>query len=310
MPMLENRAVVLAKEESTYGTDSTPSPTTDAILCEAPIVEPVGRKVERNFVRPYFGALPPINIGEAVKATITAELKGSGAAGTVPEIAPLLRGCGMDETIVPATSVTYKPNSNSTKSVTIYFYRHNIEHKILGARGTWSLEAKASEYAKLKFEFTGLYAGPVDGTMPSSPTFSAILPARFLSALFSFNAYSAVIETLKFVYGNVIAKRMSANSATGILEYFVKERKVTGDFDPEMPTIATHDFFGDWAASTAADLTAQFGSAAGNKCVIDAPHAVLDVMKYGARDNLLTLTAPFTATPSSTGDDEISLAFT
>ena len=308
--MLKNRAVILAKAESTYGTDPTPSPTTDAILCETPVVDPVGRKIERNFVRPYFGALPPLNVGEAVKATITAELKGSGTAGTAPEIGPLLAGCGMDETVVAATSVTYKPNSGSTKSITIYFYRHNILHHIHGARGTWSLDVKAAEYAKLKFEFTGLYAGPVDGTMPSSPTFNATIPPRFLSALFSFNSYAATIESLKFVYGNTIAKRMDANSATGILEYFVKERKVTGDFDPEMVAVATHDFFADWAASTAANLTATFGSAAGNKCVIDAPHAVLDVMKYGNRENQLTLTAPFIATPSSTGDDEITLAFT
>ena len=34
--MLKTRAVILAEKEITYGTDPTPLPASNAILCEAP----------------------------------------------------------------------------------------------------------------------------------------------------------------------------------------------------------------------------------------------------------------------------------
>jgi hypothetical protein len=37
--MLKTRAVILADKEVTYGTDPTPLPASNAVLCEAPEIE-------------------------------------------------------------------------------------------------------------------------------------------------------------------------------------------------------------------------------------------------------------------------------
>src|SRR4030065_2464592 len=145
--MLKTRAVILAEKEVTYGNDTTTLPCSNAILCEAPEIEVLGKKLERNNVKSYFGTLALGNVGEGVKISITTELKGSGTAGTPPEIGPLLEACGMTHTNVPVTSDQYDPNSDlesDQDSVTIYFYQHNICHKVTGCRGAVCLEGKAA----------------------------------------------------------------------------------------------------------------------------------------------------------------------
>ena len=308
--MLKTRAVILAEQEVTYGTDPTPLPTTNAILCEAPEIEVLGRKQERNNTKSYFGTLAPVNIGEGIKISFTTELKGSGTAGTAPEFGVLLEACGMTKTNVPATSDTYDPNSlleDQQKSVTIYFYQHNICHKVTGCRGTWSLEGKSGEYGKIKFELTGLYVGPIDENIPAA-TFQSTLPPRLLSASFALGAYAAIIESFKVDIGNEIGKRPSANSATGILSYFIRERAVKGEIDPEAVPLSSWNPWNLWANSTSGALTITFGSAAGNRCVVSGPKVLLDSVKYAERESLLTYSTPLLFTPDA-GNDEVRLLF-
>jgi len=308
--MLKSKAIVLAKIETTYGVDASPTAAANAILCEEPEIEVLGKKLERNNTRSYLGALTPLNIGEGIKISFGTELKGSGTAGTAPEIGPLLRACGLTETVVASTSVTYDPHSDvlNGESVTLYFYRDAILHKVLGARGNVSLEAKAGEFAKLKFELTGLYAGPVDTTLPTG-TFNAVLPPVFQNASFSLDGYSAVIENLSVNLGNEIAKRVDANAASGIKEYFIRARAVTGECDPEVVPLSTKDFWSAWSNSSRVALSATIGSAAGNICTITAPKVAFDVPKYADREDLLTYGLSLIFTPD-TGNDEISIAFT
>src|SRR4051812_3301018 len=110
--MLDKRAVLLSKDEGTYNTDSVPVAGTNAIL-----IEGLGwafantRMYQRKPVRASFAELKPVYAGTLIDVSGTCEIKGAGAAGTVPEIAPLLRSSGWAETIVASTSVTYKPTS-------------------------------------------------------------------------------------------------------------------------------------------------------------------------------------------------------
>lgn len=310
--MLKTRAVLWAKLETTYGTDPTPEKTTDAILCEAPEYEVVSRKQERNNVKAYYGTNAPVMIGEAQKIGFTCELKGSGAAGTAPEIGVLLQSCAMTLTTSAGVSNIYTPNSDledAQKSCTIWYYQHNILHKLTGCRGTWSLEAKAGEYAKIKFEMTGIFADPADGTMPTDSTYKTTLPPRMISAAFALGSYSAIIENFKVTLGNEIATRVSANEATGILGYFVKERAVTGEIDPEAVALSTWNPWTLWGGSTPGSLSCTFGGTAGNICTVTGPAVMLDTVKYADRENLLTYSTPLIFTPSS-GNDEVVLAFT
>lgn len=309
--MNKNKAVVLAKlEAGGYGVDPTPTTALNAIFCEEPEIEPIVKTLERNHVRQTYGNVLPIRVGEGMKLSFKVELAGSGALGIAPHIGSLLRACNLVETINAGVSVVYDPTSDGDggESVTIYFYRHNLEHKITGCRGTFKLETKTNEVAKLSFEFTGLYAGPTDVALPTDPVYPTVLPPIFRSASLALDGYAAVIDAFSLDLGNSITSRPDANSATGILEYYVSDRKVSGEIDPEAVALATKDFWSMWQASLAVAFTATIGQVAANRCVVAGPKVAIDDLKYGDRDNRLTYAMPLMFTPDS-GDDEVSFTF-
>ncbi len=308
--MLKNKAVILAKIETTYGVDPTPTAALNTILCGDLDFEVLDSKVERNNIKPNFGAQRFVAIGEGQKLSFSVELKGSGAAGTPPEIGPLLRACNFTQTISAGISVTYAPNSSTSgESVALYYYQDGILHKIGGARGTFSIaDAKVNQYARIKFEFTGIYAGPAAaGLVTQVP--NATVPPLFRGASFALDTYAAVIDGISIDVKNDIVKRVDVNSATGILEWFIKERTVTAKITPEMVLPATKDFWGMWAGGSAYAMTCTIGSVAGNRCVVTAPAAQIDKPKYGDRENILTAELPLVLTPTATGNDEIVFLF-
>lgn len=309
--MIKGKALLLAKTEVTYGLDAGPTGALNSMLCEAPAVEPVITSLERQNVRAFLGAFQKLNVGEAIKIKFSTELKGSGTAGTAPEIGPLLKACGFTETIVPATSVTYAPNSNilTADSCTIWFYFDGMVHKTTGCRGTFDIEAKAGQYAKINWEFTGLYQKAADLALTTG-TFNATVPARFVSALLAIDTYAAIVENLKITIGNEIAKRVDANAATGISAYFIKARNVTGEIDPEVVTLATKDFWTMMDSSSLVAFTARIGSSAGNICTISSARVQLTDIKYGDRENMMTYQLPIVFIPGASGNDEISIVLT
>lgn len=316
--MLKTKALILAKIEVTYGVDAAPVAATNAILCEDPDITPISRGVERNNVKPNFGAKSKLIIGEGLKLSFTTELRGPGGVApitTAPDIGPLFRGCCMTQTIVNTTGqecVKYTPHSDGIggESLTLWFYLDGNLHKAVGCRGAFSLKATVNEYAKLAWEFTGLYAGPVTAGALPTPTFTAVQPPVFKSALFTIDTYAAIIESLSIDVQNTIAKRPDANAATGILGWIITERAVTGEIDPEVAAIATKDFWAMWAASSSVAMTATIGQTAGNRCVIACPAVQIDEgLKYGDREGILTYGLPLIIKPTTAGNDEIEFKF-
>jgi hypothetical protein len=306
---LANKGVLLAKIETAYGSDPTPTPQANSIRAEGIKIEAVWKKMTRNFMQPYMGQRKVVNIGEGIKLTFKTELKGSGTKGNAPEAGPLFRACNYTQSLTANTKADYDPNSllDSAESITIYFYLDGLLHKAVGCRGTCSLEGKAGEYGYLSWEFTGIFAGPTDDSNPT-PTWDAVVPPRLIAASFAYDTYAAVIESLKIAMGNEITRRPSANAATGILQYMIKDRKPTANIDPEVVTLATKSFWTLMTASTESALTCTWGSADGNKVIVAAPKCMLDDLKYGERENILTHDIPLILTPN-TGNDELQFSF-
>lgn len=308
--MLRKRQIILAKVESAYGSDPTPVENTNAILAEIASIKIGGRTIERNNVQTYFGQNAPVNVGESLELEFITELKGSGVVATAPEIGVLFRGCNFTETITPATSVVYDPNSNSStaESLTFYFYIDGIRFKLLGARGSFSVDLKAGEYGKITWKFSGLYAIPTDTAIVTG-TYNSTVPPRFLSAAFALHSYAAVFEALSIDIGNEIVKRVSSNAATGVLEYLIMSRNVTGKLDPEAVLVATKDWYTIWGASTRSTLTTAVGATAGNICTITGPKVALSGLDLADRSGILTHDMALVFSPN-TGNDEIKFAFT
>ena len=154
-------SAILAKIETTEGTDSTPTGSANALLVSEQSIEPlVASNVPRELVRNYFGASEHL-VGTAyLMVEFTVELQGSGTAATAPAWGALLRGCGFAESGL-VSYAAYAPDTPSAqKSVTIYYYDSGSLHKLLGAKGTVSEGGMSvSGRPTLKFRFMGVDGG-------------------------------------------------------------------------------------------------------------------------------------------------------
>lgn len=154
-------SAILAKIETTEGTDSVPTGGSNALLVSEQSIEPlVANNVPRELIRNYFGASEHL-VGTAyVMVEFTVELQGSGTAATAPAWGALLRACGFAESGL-VSFAAYAPDTPANqKSATIYYYDSGSLHKLLGAKGTVSEGGMSvSGRPTLKFRFLGVDGG-------------------------------------------------------------------------------------------------------------------------------------------------------
>lgn len=309
MSKLSRRRVLLAKVESTYGVDAVPTGADNAIL-----IEDLNwsmdrlRLVERPAIRSSIGTLQQLYGGSLQAASFTVEVKGSGTAGTAPEIGVLLRGCAMAENIVASTSVTYLPASASQASLTLYIYEDGTLTKLLGARGTVDFTGATGGRLMANFSFTGHFTGPAD-TALATPTYDSAVPAVLIGGSFSIGSFAAVIESMNFSLGNELGVPPDINAADGYAEVHVIGRDVNGSINPEQPLVATAAFLADLKSGTTRAFDSGTFGAVGNQFRVQMPSVYYRDISPGEREGVLFYELPFGAVESTT-DDEISLAFT
>lgn len=306
--------ILLAKEESTYGSDPTPTVGSNAVETIGIGVNYAGDVLERNLQK---GTLSPDipKLGQRwIEVDFTCEVKWSGTKGTAGRLADLIEACGFDEVASAGSSVTYTPASGTMKSVTIYVYDLQDSglarlHKIVGARGNLSMELEAGQIAKFIFKFFGLYTAPSDVSAPSTPTFDSTTPPIVESSSLTLNAVSSLIaQKVGVDMNNDIVKQDDINSSAGLKGFIITGRKPSGTLNPEKVTQTVYNYATDWLAQTARELSVVVGSADGNKLTVSAPKLSIDKLGEADRNGIGVDDLPFRLTRSS-GNDEIQLKF-
>ena len=313
MAKLYRKRTVLIKSEATYGTDSTPAGS-DAVQVRNLEVTPVESDVlSRDLIRPYLGASPQLIANTRVQVTFEVEYAGSGTLGTAPRYGSLLKSCGFSETVVASTSVTYAPVSTSFSSVTIYYSTDGVRHKVTGARGTYTLNLTANQIPVINFTMTGNYVAPTDTADPT-PTFTAQATPKIFNdtnttAFTLFSETDLPLQSCQLDIGNEVIYRELINSDK---EVTIVNRSGSGSLIIEMPTLASHDFFADAVASTTGNLSIVHGTTAGNIITLaSAANAVsLGAPSYSEDSGVVMLNLPYTLVPSTSGNDEFTLAYT
>jgi hypothetical protein len=310
MALLSRKRLILVKTETTYGTDATPVGT-DALLVRNLDITPLsGELVSRDLVRPYYGNYDQLIAKTSVAVTFEVELAGSGTAGTAPKYGACLKACGMSETVVATTSVTYAPVSSSFSSVTIYFNVDGVLHKLTGCRGDMSMSCAVGQIPTLKFNLTGVYNAPTDTAQPSVTYAAQATPLIFRqgnTSAFSFFSYSGVLQSVELNLANSLVYRELVG---GTKETLLTDRKPAGTVMIEAVAIATKDFFTAALGTATGNLTFLHGTTAGNKVTFTAP--TVDVLNpaYQDQDSVMMLSIPYVATPTTAGNDEFTLAYT
>ena len=311
MALLTRKRLILAKAEATYGTDPTPTGSANAILVRNLDIVPLQSDiVQRELIRPYLGNYEQLLAQTRVQVTFEVELAGSGAAGTAPAYGPVLKACGLSETVVVTTSVTYAPVSTSFSSVTIYFYQDGIRHIVTGARGTFTLNGQVGAIPTIAFTMTGIYNAPTD-TALATPTYAnQATPLIFKNGnttSFSAFSYSGALQSIDLNLGNEIVYRELIG---GTKEVLITDRKPAGTMSIEAVLLATKNYFTVSTGSTTGSVSFQHGTTAGNIATLTMAQSDLADASYADLNGIAMLNLPYVATPTAAGNDELSLAYT
>ena len=310
---LTRKKFLIAKIESTYGTDPNPVGGNDAIQVTNVEVTPIeSDNAEPAAFQGFIGnsTRGTLVANKRVSVSFDVELAGSGAAGTAPAFGPLLKSCGMSETIVASTSVTYAPVSSSFSSATIYCFYDGTRHKITGCRGTVTLTMTAGQFPVASFVMTGIYNTP-DATALSG-TFTVANQAAALEindtnvTTATFHGVTDVrLESLDLAINNNTIYKETASSK----EVLIIDRTPGGTAVIEAPAIGTTDYFAKAVAVATGNTSVVVGGTAGNIMTLTMAQTDITDVSYGDTNGVVSLSMPYLEKPTTAGNNEFSLAF-
>lgn len=245
MVQLTRNQAILAKLETSYRTDPTPTAGANAIAVIDMTITEQSPPVERQAQVGNLSNLPSLLGERFVDITFKVEMLGSGTAGTAPRSGALLLACAMDETIVSNTSVTYDPISTSLSSITIWAYIGGRVHKVTGCVGSVKAVCEAGQFMIYEFNFQGYRsANPSVASIPSLTL--DVTTAICKNGTLSWDSRTTLVgKTFEWDMVNTIAKRPDLSDANAIAGFQVTDRKPTFSFDPETQIETSYDFRGD-----------------------------------------------------------------
>lgn len=309
--LLSRKTVILAKTEVTYGTDPTPTGAANAMTVRNLSLTPIAaNRVSRDLVRDFLGNSEQLVASQSVQLAFEVEVAGAGAAGTAPKWGPLMRACGMSETISAGVSVIYHPVSASFDSVTIYYNLNGRRHKLTGARGTMSIRMSIDQIPVFAFQFTGLYSTPTDSNetgVAYTGWQAPLVTTNTNTTSLSIHGYSgALMSELSIDLANDVQFRPVVGAASNVL---IVNRAPAGSITLDADLIASWNPWTKVADGTLASMSITQGTAAGNKVKIDAPKVQLGNPTMGDRLGIATEQFPLTLMPNS-GNDELVITVT
>lgn len=312
--LLFRNKVLLAKLESTYGTDATPTGAEALLTRDVQINTFQGNTEEIDYDKPYLGSGKSIFTGPHTTISFTIDLAGSGVdpatTATAPAFGDLLKACKMTETVNASTDVTYTPNSNGSDSVTLYYYQDGQLHAIVGCRGTFTIELVREQLPKLNFTFTGLRVAPTTAAAPA-PTghsdFVEPLPVNdTYTSGFDLMGYSPNMESVSIDIGNNVVYR----NVVGCEQAIITDRNATGQTVIELPPLASHDYDADVFNHTQSTFAVTHGNTAGNIVTLSSSQTQLISPSMSDSDGIVAGQFDMRFVPTTAGNDELSLVFT
>ncbi len=311
MPKLHRKRSILAKAESSYSSDPTPTGSANYVQVIDLNIEPVvSDEVSRDLIRPYMGNYEVLLANTRVNVTFDVEMAGSGSAGTAPKYGAILKACGLSETISGGNTVTYAPVATPSDSVTLYVNYDGVRHKITGARGTFSINCEVNNIPRISFSLTGIFNAPTDQALPSVTVSNQASPLIFKNgstSAFQIFGFAAALQSWNLDFNNEVIYRELVG---GTKEVLITDRRPSGTAVIESVALSSHNFFTDYTGTSTGTNTWLHGTTAGNKVTVSCPQTDLGQPTYEESDGITMLNLPFMATPTASANNEFSLAYT
>lgn len=309
-PIKWKSKIILAKIEANYGVDSNPAAADAMLMTDVELRPMEGQDISRNIERPFLGAQETIPSGLYVTLTGSIELQGSGVAGDVPGWGVLMRMCGVAETIVAATSVTYNPVSDDHESGSLYFWMGPTRHVILGTRGTAVLTLNAQGIPVIRFTLMGLFVTPTDAAR-IAPDLSAFqIPQVATNANtpdFSVGGVDMVLNQFSMNLGNDVQQRLRV----GREEILIVDKSESIAAQVDALPLADYDPFTISEARTRQAVVLVHGTQPGRTVTLSAPTCSLGRLTgYEQSQNIAEWPLSLTPLPTDAGDDQWTITLT
>lgn len=277
-PRVFDKKAVVLKEETTYGTDATP--TGAANWFEARNVTLTSYDVEtaeRNIIENWLGHSGKIVASKWSKLSFEIAIAGSGAAGTAPKWGPMMLGCGFAETVSAGTDVEYNLVSSAFDSLTAYLVIDGVLYKFVGCRGSVKGKLTAKGIPVLMVELTSLYTTPADGDITGIVKTGWTIEDAVNSVntgKVTLNAVDLAFSTFEWDLANQIARLDLPGPQREIM---IRDRAPTVSLTVLAPLLAAFNPYALADAGTTVDLTNTHGTVAGKKVKTDAKVRVVGV---------------------------------
>ena len=298
--------ILLAKIETDYGTDASPTGAADAILTRDLAIELMqGPTEEREIDRATYGHFQMFHTGPHTALTFRVEMAGAGAATDIPAYGTLLRGCGLQE-IEPAGDdwIEYKPISAEEESLTLYYWQDGVQHVVRGARGSVTLGMTPGELPYFEFRFLGLRTAPTDVVSIADLNFDAFKQPEAVNNAntgdFEFDGFAGTLTEFSLD----LAQDIQYRNVVGNESVQIVDRRPVGQFTIEEPLLDTKDFHEFIATHDTGALQIRHGTAAGKIVEITAPKAQLVQPVLGDSQGIVTLQTQMRLLPDD-GNDEL-----
>lgn len=310
----ERNTAVLFKQESTYGTDSVPTNTTDALLLRKFSCKPLDIKyVNREVVRPYFGKDADLVGSSFVSGSFEVELAGSGALGTAPMWGRILRAAGFAEAVTASTRVDYTPVSTGLESATLYYYDDGVLKKALGLRcNITGFRMGYGELPALSVDFMALDGGDTAVASPALTLTAWKAPLPVNQANSGQLTIGCTYSAGALVGGTAFPSRgleLSLGAQLGFVELLggesidMTDRDVTGKITLDLTAAQEITNLGIVKAGTMQGIGLLHGTAAGYKVLTHLPAVQLKNPVKDTLNGRRVITYDLKSVPVS-GNDE------
>lgn len=267
---------VVPKAMQTMGLEVTPIEATE---------------VDREFDNGRPGNNKFLVVGKHCKVTFSVELTGAGDPMVAPNYAPLIQACGFSEDI-GATDVTYaRITDNAEKDITLHAYVDGVNHKVLGARGTYKYIAKVGEVPKIECEFTGLFGGLAGEAIPAADFSGWEIPATVGAKHSTLNLDGTELSMHEFELDGKSEVIYSENTKSE--QVYITDWKPDGKIVFEAPAHSDFDPTSVYVAGATMPLSVTHGTVDGN--IVNIASAAIQLGKpgYADKDGVLTFDCPF-----------------
>ena len=315
MPLLTRKRQIEVKTEGAKGTAETTA-LLDALVSDFTLPGPSIFSQRLGSGTTLGNQVPGVPDGPRIATcTLTTELRIAATPLLEPAVAALFLACG-----TKLDTATYKPTSvyETMGTCTINFWEggdvdsasSSRMKSLRGCMGNCTIVGVSGERVFLNFEMQGVWAAPADPAAgPPSPTYGSEKVIKMDSASGSFKLATVAkrIGSFEFNLGNNVVPLLDVGADGGVAHMMITDRDPTMTFDIEAETVAGHDTFGDWLASTeqALELIVTNGT---RTATLAAPKFQYREIPDGDRDGIITdgITGQCNVN-AATGDDEWSI---